>query len=262
MSLFHGHYSGGPVFIKLYEEFRLIYLILESTLPSKNDLSDDTLLHRDSAAIAVSYELLFLGFDSFNIKNVKEKNELGEDFDNFLQPFEELRQEYEEDWVRNEKSIQSMLEDPLTKKINHKSQTYIHKLPFRPLDGHLSRLGHYFRHIYQILKFVDGSDLKPDEKYEFCKAFRAQLSTHEQALLYFNSFWGPGKKMWSDQTFSGSTHHFILDFKLIKNLPFHVTEFTLSPREKFLFELKKAYQGRSEEWYLDRLTTAFEELED
>lgn len=49
-------------------------------------------------------------------------------------------------------------------------------------------LGHYYRHFFQSIKFVNAERvLNFDEKYFYVKTFRAQLSTYEQALLLVNS---------------------------------------------------------------------------
>jgi hypothetical protein len=81
---------------------------------------------------------------------------------------------------------------------------------YTPFEGHQSRLGHYFRHLYQTVTFVDNSDLKID-KYGYVKILRAQLSNHEQALLFFNSLSYLGKN-WR-------TKNLITDYEMIKNLP-------------------------------------------
>jgi len=54
--------------------------------------------------------------------------------------------------------------------------------------GNQFRLGHYFRHLYQMVKFIDKQKtLTKKEKYFYVKTLRAQLSTHEQVLLFLNS---------------------------------------------------------------------------
>ena len=54
--------------------------------------------------------------------------------------------------------------------------------------GNQFRLGHYFRHLYQTVTYVEnGSELDEKTKYFYIKTLRAQLSTHEQILLFFNS---------------------------------------------------------------------------
>lgn len=46
---------------------------------------------------------------------------------------------------------------------------------------------HYFRHLYTIIKFVDGTKfLKEDEKYKYTSMLRATLSRYELVWLYYN----------------------------------------------------------------------------
>jgi hypothetical protein len=93
--------------------------------------------------------------------------------------------------------------------------------------GHQHRLGHYFRHLFQSYKFISSqSFLTPEEKYFYGKTLRAQLSTYEQFILFFNSLSSLGMKweyMADVQNLSSDLK--IDDFKLItrynliKNLP-------------------------------------------
>lgn len=86
------------------------------------------------------------------------------------------------------------------------------KFDYTPFEGHQSRLGHYFRHLYQTISFVDNQKfLSSKKKKEYVKTIRAQLSNHEQALLFFNSISRIGKPWYDDGL--------ILRYSLIKNLP-------------------------------------------
>lgn len=82
-----------------------------------------------------------------------------------------------------------------------------------PFEGHQSRLGHYYRHLYQMVRYVDETRIKftPREKYEYGKTIRAQLSTHEQALLLINSLTPMGKTWWDKGL--------IVQYKLVRNIP-------------------------------------------
>lgn len=57
------------------------------------------------------------------------------------------------------------------------------------------QLEHYFRFIYQILKFVDGAQyLSDEEKYNYSCLLNSQLSPHELLLLFYHSISNNGKK--------------------------------------------------------------------
>ena len=83
-------------------------------------------------------------------------------------------------------------------------------LSYLPFEGHQSRLGHYYRHLYQTVCYVDKQKLNLD-KYEYVKTIRAQLSTHEQALLLLNSLTPIGCNWWRKGL--------VVKYKLVKNLP-------------------------------------------
>lgn len=54
--------------------------------------------------------------------------------------------------------------------------------------GHQYKLGHYFRHLFQVVKYINTqTSLSYREKYDYIKIMRAQLSTIEQYLIFYNS---------------------------------------------------------------------------
>jgi hypothetical protein len=83
---------------------------------------------------------------------------------------------------------------------------------YTPFEGHQSRLGHYYRHLYQMVRYVDQQPLALKiDKYEHVKTIRAQLSTHEQALLLVNSLTPIGQNWW--------IKNLIVKYRLVKNIP-------------------------------------------
>ncbi len=61
---------------------------------------------------------------------------------------------------------------------------------FYQQDGNM--LGHYFRNLFQIVKFVDESGIKNQKRH--IDLLRAQLSRSEQLLLFLNVVAGPGRE--------------------------------------------------------------------
>jgi len=49
-----------------------------------------------------------------------------------------------------------------------------------------SEIGHYFRTLYHIVRFVDRSSITDEEKQDYEKFLRAQLSSIELLLLFYN----------------------------------------------------------------------------
>lgn len=54
-------------------------------------------------------------------------------------------------------------------------------------DKHQSDLGHYFRHLYRILKLVnEQGGITEDEKYNYTCILRSLLSSHELVMIFYN----------------------------------------------------------------------------
>lgn len=63
-------------------------------------------------------------------------------------------------------------------------KTFSNYCDFQNTENHL--LGHYFRSMYQVLKFISESDLPEQQQKHYSRLLRAQLSADELALLFFN----------------------------------------------------------------------------
>lgn len=50
--------------------------------------------------------------------------------------------------------------------------------------AHEAEVGHYFRHLYHVIKFVDSSGI--DDKRRYTSFVRAQISSYELQLLFYN----------------------------------------------------------------------------
>jgi hypothetical protein len=100
--------------------------------------------------------------------------------------------------------------DELDSRCTKRSAQREKKLAYVPFEGHQSRLGHYYRHLYQAIRYVDEQEFQID-KYQYVKTIRAQLSNHEQALLLLNSLTPLGANWWSNG--------YIRKYRLVQNLP-------------------------------------------
>lgn len=69
-------------------------------------------------------------------------------------------------------------------------------------------VGHYFRNLYRIIKFVDSSDIA--DKYTYTSIIRAQLSDYELLWLFYNCISDKGKDKFKP---------LIEKYTLFKNLP-------------------------------------------
>lgn len=72
----------------------------------------------------------------------------------------------------------------------------------------LSEIGHYFRTLYNIVKFVDRSNVA--DKRFYTNLIRAQLSSYELALLFYNCLSDLGREKFKP---------LVEEYSLLKNLP-------------------------------------------
>lgn len=72
---------------------------------------------------------------------------------------------------------------------------------------HQSDLGHYFRNLYHVFKLIKRSEI--DNKKEYASLVRAQLSSHELLMLFYNSLSDQGEKF----------KPLIEEFHILKGMP-------------------------------------------
>lgn len=101
-------------------------------------------------------------------------------------------------------------------------------------NGHQSNLGHYYRHTFMIIKFINEQKMLTYlEKWEYSKLLRTQLSNHEQELFFLNSISILGRD-WElnhivSETKIEENNRFITKYDLIKNI-------SKAIREKYFIE--------------------------
>ncbi|WP_406539577.1 putative phage abortive infection protein [Fibrobacter sp.] len=86
--------------------------------------------------------------------------------------------------------------------------------------GHLAQFNSYYRHLFLIVKTVvhiDEKILDYQEKRQFLRILRAQLTSVEQVLLFYNWKSGCGGK-WEESKNDGSENHFFTDYRMIHNI--------------------------------------------
>jgi hypothetical protein len=93
------------------------------------------------------------------------------------------------------------------------------------------QLGHYFRNLYHIVKFVDRST--ESDKVFYMHLVRAQLSTYEHLLLFYNGLGPYGYKKFRP---------LIETYSLLENMP---TDDLVSTVQKFRFDDKALYDPKA-----------------
>lgn len=120
-------------------------------------------------------------------------------------------------------------------------------------QGHHVVLGHYYRHMFQMMYFVIHIGcLNEDERYTYAKQLRAQLDDNEQLLLYYNAMADVGKawvtppdgnrkiKQWLVQRFGITKAPQmcpIARFRMIRNIPASVAVRGIEPADMFREEI-------------------------
>lgn len=71
-------------------------------------------------------------------------------------------------------------------------------------------VGHYFRGLFQILKSIDESQCSNIHKLKYARILRAQLSTNELSILFFNCI--------SSKVDSGQFKELLIKFKMLEHI--------------------------------------------
>lgn len=211
--------KGRHVFPDLFRELRYTYLVLEKISTKYPDNKD---FQNKETLSSIAYLIFFIGIDQKDniylqdlIHKVCPSN-----------PWEDIISTYPMYSDIGSFVIEFDLSEEQIKT----------ELSSLPLKGHRQTLGHYYRHLYQIVKYIadyPNGTLQKLDKYNYIKTIRAQLSDYEQLLLYYNSL-SPFGHSWID-------NKYLTDYKMIKNipLPLPLADFGIRPEEKFAKEIKE-----------------------
>ncbi len=227
---------GRKVFTTFYFELRYIYLLLQKehdTNPPSPALNLEELTN-------LAYLIYFFGIGHVT-KNVfidiAPKYHSLPFFEKTLSGLHKQMLKYEETEmeIANAKSRSDLIWPTHNNLIvDHDGKTAIFFQIYKPFTGHGTKVGHYYRHLYQAVKYVNDQDhpLFTDTlKYSYVKMLRAQLSNFEQVLFYYNAVSQLGKK-WI-------TKNYIREYKMIINLPLSFADFGITPAEKFKKEMEE-----------------------
>lgn len=144
------------------------------------------------------YDIFFGGLEEYIRKHP------GESKSDFIKALQSARNQHEfPDHLKHR--------DNKSRKVYNGVELYFN---YKPFSGHASRLGHYFRHLYLSVKSVASSTILNEyvDKMKYLAILRAQLSNHEQILLFYNWLSGYGGK-WENKN-----HAFLTDYKMLHNL--------------------------------------------
>jgi hypothetical protein len=177
--------EGRKVFVTMQKEFEAILAFFVK----------DARLNKD--IYQKSYKLFFSGLDEFVKAYPEEKTNA-----DLLKLIRKKHEHPELDKILNNNSRKEYL-----------TNVKLH-FNYRPFSGHSSRLGHYFRHLYLTVKSVANSDtiIEYQDRMKYLRILRAQLSNHEQIMLFYN-WLGEYGKDWENEK-----HSFFTEYSMIHNL--------------------------------------------
>lgn len=218
--------SGRKIFVTTFTELKACYEICEAALLFEYDIPD-----KKRYLIKIAYKFLYSGVDSVSEVDNTNPNDKGY-VDLCKKQLKMASQQHVNSF--GERNVYSIPNS------NYKVPLYF---KYKPFSGHASRFGHYYRHLYQMVKYVVSQDsdlFDYSEKKEYLKILRAQLSDNEQLMLYFNYLSGFG------EAWENSENHFFSDYRMIHNMPVQLVDFTINPSEEFKIQIEKIRESGEE----------------
>jgi hypothetical protein len=213
-------------FVSMYREFRNAFFVTKNKYNELIVSKKIDFAYSDEQLLRLAYIFFYTGVGINSDK--LNKAMVGSQFDNIL--YAEVNNELKKiqashKKMSKDKSLPELEIEGLGKSMSPKS--------YRPFVGHLNRFGHYYRHLFQTVKFVVNQDeefINNEQKLEYLRTLRAQLSDHEQVMLYYNAIVGFGQA-WID-------NGYFTDYKMIHNMPLPLADFGVKPELKFQNELE------------------------
>ncbi len=217
---------GRKCFVPMFYEFRYIYKWSEKMLNQNPDITLEN--NSTTNLLSFCYKIFFFGIGPNSEKH----------FVHYLSPLESqlfpilkkhlsgLQDDYQNK-IKEDKGLKYVtINAPLAREADDLTVEFY----YYPFDGHINRLGHYYRHLFQTGKYVISQPkLNEDEKYSYIKMLRAQLSNFEQLLLYYNSM------AW----FKEEWRSLFVDYRLIKNIPLPLADFDINPEDFFAEDIER-----------------------
>lgn len=212
---------GRKAFVSMFNELKFIYLIIKDyylnnykyQLP-KEEISEDMIYN-------ISYLIFFFGIGPNSSLIVTDL--IDEKYHGFFYNVEEILK-------RNQASYRSARKHGGKISANTNDGFFELDIPYVPCQGHMSRLSHYIRHLFQLVKFVDDADsviFDYEKKYNYVASIRAQLSTHEQLLLFYNAVSAMGQP-WLDIKIH-EKENYLSKYCIVKSLPLPLANFYKDP---------------------------------
>lgn len=215
--------SGRNAFISMFYEFKYTYYLCKWRQEELFKYNEIDILYTDSELIRLAYIFFYCGVEDESdimtrtMNNHSKLQFNGRLFGDILWYLSSLKQE--------------KLKWEKFKDADEVEVTY-DKIDYKLWNGQQSNLGHYYRHLFQTVKFVvnqDGELLTMEQKKDYLRSLRAQLSDFEQIMLYYNALADFGQDWISEGYFT--------TYRMIHNIPIPLANFGIRPQDRFITEL-------------------------
>lgn len=260
-------HRGRNVFKEIYSQ--LNYAIIHTTkilnvVPITSVLktgsfiskySEDETIKKELIISNLAYSLVFFGVASESFEGLF--NALEKDFESSfvksfisffkLVPIKESKYHQKWKYSSETRSSQRYITKHFLKKLDivfykQKENGQMSRTPakyYKFFGGHQSKLGHYYRHLFRAVNYIDSKNLKFEVKQEYIRILRAQLSNYEEFLLFFNSVCFIGRE-WELKHPRESKNSLITKYDLIRNIPYTTYKYKVDDIE-YLIDLKNFY---------------------
>ena len=172
---------------------------------------------QDRTFSSIAYMITYMGVRQFNNSLLKNKylSQYNPTYiDDLLKLFKKRLAQYAPDELKNSTG-------------NRLHQIEIQNCDDKEYCGFQDEIGNYFRLLYQAVSYVDNQQiLSYQEKYNYVKMLRGQMSNMEEVILFYNSLCDLGLA-WE---YEESGKELITKYNLIKNIPADLTKISF---EKF-----------------------------
>lgn len=218
--------AGRKIFVGMMHEFHALYTII-TFIAEKIELK-----LKDAKVCSLAYGIFFYGAKSSKID------------------FNDLPISFQEELLKALKSYQTKFYNRHSDNMKKSKSDSDYYFKFYPFEGHESRLAHYYRHLFQTVKYVvqqeESGLIEYQQTRQYLRVLRAQLSNAEQLMLYYNYVYGFGIN-WDYRGTKG--YQFLTKYRMIHNIPIDSVEGNEKPRVHFKEFIEK---------YCDSNDTLFE----
>ncbi|MFA6152537.1 MAG: putative phage abortive infection protein [Chitinophagaceae bacterium] len=235
----------------MFKEFKFIYYVSKIVFEKKQNvyidelgIPKDDITTLDNKLSDIAFDIFFFGIGTDSEKIFKDDSTVSSQF------YKDVRsalEYYQKEFSESNEDLKclstfSIYENQTKGSLKVKGLFYEFETKYYPFDGHISRLGHYYRQLFQIVRYVviqENDFLSKEEVLEHLKILRTQMSNHEQLLLYYNGMSGIGLKWTGDD--KNDNRDYFKEYQMIHNLPLPLAEIGHLPHIEYSPELRKEY---------------------